>query len=222
MLPLRLCEKRARQLKNIILFLALLTMLYASLFNIKKPFINIYELGYLMKEKLGISKNHFEGKQAGFVYPGPVIFTWIHFVLNRNAYYDMHYHSNVVKRFTNLVEPGKRLLFLAAEDSWNWVFPFLIKRPDLEVIVARPDHIFIDGKVYNINTKDDLVFLKKKFDYLLFSEVELGVHKEHVIPSAGMAGSDGASEESPVKKEDRIFCSDLNVVKRGPVCLYKF
>ena len=231
----------ARQLKNIILFLALLTMLYASLFNIKKPFINIYELGYLIKEKLGIT-GHFEGKQAGFVYPGPVIFTWVHFVLNRDAYYDMHYHSDVVKRFTNLVEPGKRLLFLAAEDSWNWVFPFLIKRPDLEVIVARPDHILIDGKIYSINTKDDLVFLKKRFDYLLCSEVKLGVHKELVIPGARLAESDGASEparppvwrtgqskdsamaggESPVKKEDRIFCSDIDVVKRGPVCLYRF
>lgn len=196
-----LSSKISNGLKKIIISIAVLTMLYSTLFNIKKPFINIYELGYLIKKKLGISTGYFEGKKTGFTYPGPLIFTWFYYVINRNAYYDLHYHNDVVKKFTNQIKPGKRLLFLAEEDSWNWVFPFLIKRPDLEVIVARPEHIFINDKVYNINKKIDLVFLKKRFDYLLCSEVEL---------------------IDNIKKQDRIFCSNPGVDERGPVCLYKF
>ena len=85
------------------------------------------------------------------------------YVTDRNAYYDKYFSSNdVLTVFTNKLKPGKRLLITGPETTW--VFPFLIRRPEFRVTVARPNHIQLGDKTYDIYIEEDYNDLKSMFD----------------------------------------------------------
>jgi hypothetical protein len=85
----------------------------------------------------------------------------------------------------------------------SWIFPFFICRPDLSITVARPDHVFWGGKVYNINDEKDYVYLKNQFDYLLCSEVP----------------SDSEIVNTYIKKEKTLFYVDRTELYSDPIIL---
>jgi hypothetical protein len=153
-------------------------MFYVSFFNINKPFMDIHDVVELPKKIFELETSYLSGK----------ICKWSYYVINRNAYYDEHFTSSIVlNTFIHSVEPNSRVLLLARRESWT--FPFLLKRPDLHITVARPNHISLAGKIYNVNRQKDYLYLRGRFDYLLCSEVKL---KEEIV--------------NYLQKEEMLFC----------------
>jgi hypothetical protein len=146
-----------------------LSLFSASLLNVKKPFTELHALTAFSK-KFMEGDTHYLLKQLS--HPDFLGFFWLNYVRHRTAYYDTQFTSEEPLNTFSRLEPGKRVLLIGQTESW--VFPFLIKRPDLSITVARPDHIYYEGKIYNINEYDHFLFLKSKFDYLLFCEVQPG------------------------------------------------
>ena len=150
-----------------LLVASFMMMFYVSFFNINKPFMYIHDVVELPKKIFERETSYLSGK----------ICQWSYYVINRNAYYDEHFTSSIVlNTFIHSVEPNSRVLLLARRESWT--FPFLLKRSDLHITVARPNHISLAGKTYNINRQKDYLYLKGRFDYLLCSEVKL---KEEIV-----------------------------------------
>ena len=194
--------KEVRYLKSILITISCIILLYAALFNVKKPFTSPHEIVLFAKKIVALDMNYVMEKIR---HPGSIIFKWGHYVVNRNAYYDEHFTSSVVVRtFTDSIEPNKRVLFIGRTDSW--IFPFFIRRPDLRITVAKQDHISLEGKVYNINDEKDYVYLKNQFDYLLCSEVKL----------------DNDIMNTHIKKEKILFYVDQTELYPTPISLYEF
>jgi hypothetical protein len=187
-------------LKLIIVILSSATLLYTSLFNAQKPFTTLNTMATFSKEVIGLDTHSLKER---FLHPGALVFNWLYYVKNRTAYYDIRYTSKVVlNTFSNSLASGKRVLLLANTDSW--IFPFLLKRPDLTITVARPDHVCLGGKIYNINVYEDYLSLIKKFDYLLCCEVGL----TEIVSNS-------------LQKEKRLFYVPPTTFRRDPISLYK-
>ena len=194
--------EEGRYLKSIILTISCIVLFYAALFNVKKPFTSPHQI-VLLTEKIAARDMNYVMEKIR--HPVLIIFRWGHYVVNRNAYFDEHFTSTaVVRTFTNSVEPNKHLLLIGGESTW--IFPFFIRRPDLRITVARPEHILLGGKVYNINDEKDYQYLRNQFDYLLCSEVKL----------------DDDIVNTHIKKEKILFYVDRPGVLGGPVILCEF
>jgi hypothetical protein len=158
-----------RYMQLLIVSISALSLFYTALFNVRKPFTDLHALAALSKRimegDIGYAKDRLS-------HPGFLIFNWLYYVKNRTAYYDTQFTTKELLDTFLRLEPGKRVLLVGQTESW--VFPFLIQRPDLFITIARPDHIYWEEKICNINLYDDFQFLKSKFDYLLFCEVQPG------------------------------------------------
>jgi hypothetical protein len=194
--------QEGRYLKSILLTISCIILFYAALFNVKKPFTSPHEIVLFTKKIVARDMNYLAEKIR---HPGSLVFRWGYYVVNRNAYFDEHFASRVVvSTFTNAIEPNKRVLLIGFTDSW--IFPFFIRRPDLRITVARPEHILLGAKVYNINDKEDYLYLRNQFDYLLCSSVKLN---DDIV-------------NSYIKKEKMHFYVDSTAVLGGLNSLYEF
>jgi hypothetical protein len=186
--------------KVLILTACSISLLYAALFNVKKPFTNRHALTVFSKRAIEFDTDYL---LESFKHPSSVAFMWFSYVINRTAYYDTQFTSKVVlNTFCNSITSGKRVLLIGKTESW--VFPFFLKRPDLSITVVRPDHIYYDGKIYNVNEYDHFRFLKSKFDYILFCEVQ---------PSEAVS--------SALRMEKQLFYVPSTAWYQIPITLYK-
>jgi len=179
-----------------ITLLALFTLFQAMLLNDQKPFLYPRESLLFVKKLAIMDTDYFANKfcQTETLFP-----RWLNYVVKRNLYTENHYNNkNLIPVFSNSLEPGKRLLIVGRTDSW--VFPFLLIRPDVDITVSRPEQIFVKGKIYNINNRDDYRSIKDLFDYLLILEVEVGKH---------------------IKKETAIFYLSQTPVYSTPIYFFK-
>jgi hypothetical protein len=188
-------------LRLLIVFISSVTLLYTSLFNTHKPFTDMNALKTFSKRIIELDPHYIIEK---ILDPSSLVFCWMRYAKDRTAYYDMQFTSTVVLHtFCNALESGKRVLLIG--ESETWVFPFLVKRPDLAITVARPDHIYLEGKIYNINEQKDYLFLKKRFDYLLCCTANLN----EVISNS-------------LQREKRLFYVPHTTLYLYPISLYEF
>jgi len=188
-----------KYIRLLIVSISALSLFYTALFNVKKPFPDLHSLAVLSKRIMAGDAHYLKERLS---HPGFLIFNWLYYVKNRTAYYDTQFTTKELLNTFLRLEPGKRVLLIGQTESW--VFPFLIQRPDLFITVARPDHIYWEEKIFNINVYDDFLFLKSKFDYLLFCEVQ-----------------PGEAISSSLRKEKQLFyvrCSEFYPI---PITLYE-
>jgi len=154
-----------KKLGALIISISLVSLYFTALLNTSKPFINIYEIGYYINENI-IMVGKFESKKKyGFTFPGPYIFNWTYFVMNRMEYYSsMIYQNNILEKYNQIIEKGAKVLLVAKNEP---IFPFLIERKDIRIVVANPDKVYLDGKYLDIKKPDDFRILQKYFNYIL-------------------------------------------------------
>lgn len=153
-----------KYLRSSIFIISSGVILYSVIFNNQKPFITSSEIKLLTIKTIDLDLPFMEDHL--FSSKKRIVFKWIDNVIDRNAYYNKQFPSNdVLTTFKNQIPPNKRLLLTGNELCW--VFPFLLIRPDLHVIVASPDHILLKGNIYDITRDEDYTYLKNEFDYIL-------------------------------------------------------
>jgi len=183
-------------LRFLIALLALFTLLHAVLFNVNKPFLHQRKFS-LFLQKLTILDTDYLAEQ--FRHPGTLFLPWLKHVAKRNFYAENHYRNKgLIRMYADTLKPGKRVLIVGRTDSW--VFPFLLAGPNVDITVSGPERIFVEGRVYNINNRDDYRRIKDLFDYLLILEVEVGQH---------------------IKKEPTIFYVSQTPVYLTPIYFFK-
>ena len=150
---------------NYLIIASSLILCFAALFNYSKSFFNVYEISYWISNNI-YKISRFEEKKHGFTYPGPYFSNWLQYVIDRKAFYNLIlYRNDALNKYQKLIKHNSRILILNTEGK---IFPFVLYRSDLNKIVSMPKHIYINGKLFNINNPEDLKFLKNEFDYVLY------------------------------------------------------
>ncbi|MCB1314829.1 MAG: hypothetical protein KDK27_02690, partial [Leptospiraceae bacterium] len=156
------------------LLVCIFQFLFAALLNISKPIINVYEITYKVAGAFNMQHlANYKLKKAGIQYPGPMVFTWIHYIFDRGAYVRVYYMSDPLKLYAESVKPNDRVLILATPDSP--VLPFLMV--DSEVIVK------LDG-VHSIRDSDINEDVRRThYDYVLYIGLDApkDIAEENVI-----------------------------------------
>lgn len=147
-------------------FVGILSFYYAVLFNFSKPFINIYEITYKVMKYYGKSDlQNFKLKEEGLDYPGAWVLPWAKPILNRNAYVELHYFSEVLGPIKSVIPRDSSALFLTTEDGW--VMPVLLALPERNVTVGRINMVIIQGKIVTPSSSVGGGLIRGNFDYLL-------------------------------------------------------
>ena len=117
--------------RKLIYGLAVLSLCYATFLNSSKPLLNVYEIGYkILKARGRVNPDSFKFKQAGHTYPGPLLFTWTHYVFERDKYHYLYYYRDVPREVFKKIKPDSRVLLISIPDVF--VFPFLFNHKGLK------------------------------------------------------------------------------------------
>jgi hypothetical protein len=189
-----------KYVKVLIVTVCSVSLVYTALFNVKKQFTTVHALTAFSKKVIEFDTDYL---MESFRHPSSVAFMWLSYVKNRTAYYDNWYTDAIVINRFSTIASGKRVLFIGETESW--IFPFLFTRPDLRITFAQPVRIYLEGKIYNINSYNDYLFLKGQFDYLLCCGVKLD---ESILQH--------------LSEEKRIFSVPHSEFYQNPISLYEF
>jgi hypothetical protein len=181
---------------KLLLVISMIVGIYATFFNINKPFFNIEGVKYnvgkiiydkfyksnmlaekLMKYKIIIEKGHNKKSLP--------IFNWLYYVKNRNAFVDEYYKSGIWSKINKSLESNQPVLLLCTND---WILSFLLKRPDLNIVVASPDKVVIRNKKYDLTNGENLGIIKANFKYLILIGIPPFYYLNNLIPEINYKG----------------------------------
>ncbi len=158
----------ARKYDAVWLLLSFLFLSYATFLNHFKPFIDLRQAGLWVHRHL-VQLQEMEGKGEGdrryYKYP---VFTWVNVVVERDAYWRRYYRDERVAVVTRALKPRARLLWVAGE--YDWIFPYLLKRPDLRVTLTTPERLNDLGLGFLWHPGEPSL-LAQHFDYVLVGNV---------------------------------------------------
>ena len=166
---------------NIILGVSFLFLAYSACLNSLKPIIdmnlfkykaasfinrNLYTSSFLSTKlekykEISININN----RSTDEYP---IFYWIDYIINRDKYSDQFFGADLVSQYARKLDKNQSVLLLT---HIGRIFPFLLRRPDLNIVVTSPDRLEFGGKNYNLTKKSDFNEIKNHFRYILLLEV---------------------------------------------------
>jgi hypothetical protein len=95
-------------------------------------------------------------------------FNWIKYAIDRDRYFENNFGKPALSIFNELPHNKKVLLI----GDVSWIFPFLIRRPDLDITVGNKNRLSYGNKLYNIDNRTDYEFIKSKYDYMIFMQVK--------------------------------------------------
>ena len=152
-------------IKGFIVLIAIFSLLSATLQNGRistipkygsvNLFYNLYKLGSGVLDRNG---------------PGKRCFLWLKYISDRTSHYERYLPRGMLKAFIFSVGRGKKVLLIV---SFAPVFPLLLLRPDLDITVSGRGWISLNNKFYNLNKKNAYMFLRKKYDYIIFININM-------------------------------------------------
>ena len=181
---------------KLLLVMSMILGIYATLFNINKPFFNIervkYYIGNIINENLyksdfldeklkkykKIIKEDQDHKSLPILY-------WIYYVKNRNAFVDEYYKGGIWSKINKSLESKEPVLILCTND---WIFSFLLKRGDLDIVVSSPDKVVIKNKKYDMTNGNNLELIKANFRYLILINISPFYYLNNLIPEVNYKG----------------------------------
>ncbi len=148
--------------------LAFLCLGYAALFNYPKPFFDLRQVGLWVHRHL-VPFEEMAGKGEGDrrFYRLP-IFTWVNLIPQRDMYCWRHYQDERLTVFAREVKPHSRVLMIA--DDSAWLFPYLVRRPDLIFTVVNPERLKEVGLEPTSNPGHQAL-LGERFQYVVVANI---------------------------------------------------
>jgi hypothetical protein len=171
--------------KFILLIISFITLTHAAFLNGTKPLINLNYIGKYCKKDFIKLPYH-----------------WFYYVINRDGYYYLQYQDDRVGIFSK-IRKNSRVMVVA--DDEVWIYPFIINRPDLSIIVTNLDNFVIHNKIIDINNNEDVALLLKEFDYFLIINKDIMRYFDY---NRIIYKRDGVINEKGVYLVDSFFLFD--------------
>jgi len=152
-------------LKGFIVLIAIYSLLSATLQNDRistipkygsvNLFHNLYKLGS------GVFNRNSPGKRC---------FPWLKYISDRKSHYERYLPKGMLNAFISSVGKGKKVILMV---SFAPIFPLLLLRPDLDITVSKGGWVTLNNKAYNLNKKKDYMYIREKYDYIIFININM-------------------------------------------------
>ena len=146
----------------LIITISFLTIFSAALLNQSKPSIRGQKVANASDFLYQIAQEMIEDKPIS----SPVYFPWFLYLADRDSYYKNYFGESAFKQFSKSIEKDQDVLLTG---RYNWIFPFLFKRPDLNFTVANPHKVLLENTLYDLNIKTNFLYITERYNYILIS-----------------------------------------------------
>ncbi len=176
---------------SLLICFSVVIMSYVALTNVYKPFFNNYAIRSIISHYLPKARSSELNIKKNNMQPGWLVFNWLKYAVNRDRYYENNFGQLGISSFKKLPH-NKRVLLLGDK---SWIFPFLIRRSDLDLTVGHKNRFIYENKEYNLDNRRDYEFIKSKYDYMIFKQVEpiKFLEPKRLIAGYKIMGNDGTT-----------------------------
>ena len=149
----------AKTFRGIIVIIAIYVLLSAVLLNDQKSTVPKFHSTSLLYNlyRSGVGVFHGASTQRKW-------FSWLKKVTYRGLQYNRFFPKNMLNTYVSSLEKGKKVLVMG---YYIPVFPFFIKRPDLDITVSKLGRVSINNRICTLSKKSDYDDVREHYDYII-------------------------------------------------------